>query len=102
MVQTFPEIFRSGRRPPSGPKPTFRGDPELDVGEWNGIVRELANHEYDRYHVVLRWETNEALLAFIERFLKPAALEVFQMQMNWYMLGKMEKKPKLPAILTDG
>lgn len=68
-------------------------------------MRELAEHDYDRYRAIVRWPLREALLAFVAK-LKRDALDNYKHELSiWAALAPHTKKPadapKLPPILKQ-
>jgi hypothetical protein len=41
------------------------------------------------------------LLAYIDKIMKPEALETYKHLLDWYMNGKLKDKPQIPPILRD-
>mgnify|MGYP005810594871 CR=1 FL=1 len=75
-----------------------------DYGEWGDVVRELADHQVERYAVVARWPLAECLAAYEARLRREAARH-YQMALITLAIGAQagskQRQPELPAILKD-
>lgn len=49
---------------------------------------------------VASWPLAEGLICYVE-ILKVEAARAYHQEFDWYVNGKIEKKPKLPRILRD-
>jgi hypothetical protein len=75
-----------------------------DYGEWNDVVRGLANYDPTRYAEVLRFPLTEALNCYEQQLRGDARRDHEYMVLIWAVLnshgmGKKSKPPNLPAIL---
>jgi len=74
-----------------------------EYGDWGGLLRALAQHDYSRYADVLRWPLLEALESY-EQMLRDDARRQYDFDfLVWAIIAqgasKKPKPPKLPAIL---
>lgn len=79
----------------------FRGNPEFDFGEWNRLVRDLAEWREERYAIVAGWSVREALLADLER-VRQKERDAYERECDRYMHGRQaQDAPKVPEILAS-
>jgi hypothetical protein len=79
----------------------------LNFGEWNLLVRELADWNPSRYDEITSWPIREALLSY-EQKLRRDAIEEFRFDVMihtlrgpWVKKPSDNKAPKVPEILRD-
>jgi hypothetical protein len=68
------------------------------------VVRELADHQIDRYQQVMQWPLAEVLAAYEARLKRDAQQAYIVEYIAWNIraqAGSKEKAPKLPPILQD-
>lgn len=77
------------------------GDP---LGEWGGIVRILARHDFDRLERVIDWPIREVLRAYMAHLRREALLQFRFESLRWAVLAPYSKAehPGLPGILKEG
>lgn len=64
-----------------------------DYGDWSAVVRELADHDFDKAKRVLRWPVREALLAYVER-LRQQAWQAYRNELQvWAAIAPHSSKP---------
>jgi len=76
----------------------------LDLGPWDGLLRDLSGGDYARACEIARWPVVEVLHAYMHRLKSMAADEYRQRILVWASIaraGSKRRAPEPPAILSE-